>query len=314
MENSVVKILFGSHLYGTDTLASDLDYKGIFVPSTEDVCLGKIPRSINPSGNDNTRKNAPGELDIEWLSLHHFVKLALEGQTMAIDMLYAPESHTTFLTYDEIWGYLVENRDKFLSKNMRAFIGYARAQAAKYSLKGERLDKLRDFYAIANEEAEGVPLSEIWDELPRDGEQINPQGVRELLIAGKVYGETTAIGTICASVRKIIGRYGNRARAAAEAGGVDWKAMSHALRVSCELSELLRNKNIVFPLKSAPILLAIKNGEWTLEMVENAIDHALTEVEELMAISDLPETADHKFWNDWLVDITAERIYHEYRP
>ena len=32
-KNIIVKIKFGSHLYGTDNEKSDLDYKGIFLPS-----------------------------------------------------------------------------------------------------------------------------------------------------------------------------------------------------------------------------------------------------------------------------------------
>ncbi len=42
-------MIFGSHLYGTDTLESDHDFKGIFLPNKEDVYLGKISKSISLS-------------------------------------------------------------------------------------------------------------------------------------------------------------------------------------------------------------------------------------------------------------------------
>jgi len=45
--NIIVKMKFGSHLYGTATVDSDLDYKGVFLPSKKEVLLGKIHKSIN---------------------------------------------------------------------------------------------------------------------------------------------------------------------------------------------------------------------------------------------------------------------------
>jgi len=46
----IVKMAFGSHLYGTSTPESVLDYKGVFLPSKEQVLLGQIHRT-------NDRKN-----------------------------------------------------------------------------------------------------------------------------------------------------------------------------------------------------------------------------------------------------------------
>ena len=48
---------FGAHLYGTDTKTSDLDYKGIFLPSVEEILLNKIPKCINLSTNKTNIKN-----------------------------------------------------------------------------------------------------------------------------------------------------------------------------------------------------------------------------------------------------------------
>jgi predicted nucleotidyltransferase len=36
----IVKMKFGAHLYGTATSDSDLDYKGIFLPTKEQLLLG----------------------------------------------------------------------------------------------------------------------------------------------------------------------------------------------------------------------------------------------------------------------------------
>lgn len=35
----IVKMKFGSHLYGTNTEDSDVDYKGVFLPSKKEILL-----------------------------------------------------------------------------------------------------------------------------------------------------------------------------------------------------------------------------------------------------------------------------------
>ncbi|MCI0559103.1 MAG: nucleotidyltransferase domain-containing protein, partial [Nitrososphaera sp.] len=245
----ICEIRFGSHLYGTATETSDEDFKGLFLPTAEEIILGRIPKTYHEGLRDDTRKNLPGEQDVEYYSLHHFLRLATQGQTVAIDMLFAPES-MTFKSAENgwVWDRIVSNRKLLLSKQMNAFIGYARGQAAKYSLKGDRLNKLREFYTILEGGAETAPLSSVWDKLPKDDARTNPQGIREMQIAGKWYGESTAILTIRHSVHNSLEKYGTRAHAAADAAGIDWKALSHAVRVSKELLEILHFGEVQFPL------------------------------------------------------------------
>jgi hypothetical protein len=304
--NLICEIKFGSHLYGTSTPTSDEDFKGIFLPSLEEILLGRIPKVASTTPRDDTRKNLPGEVDCEYYSLHHFLRLATQGQTVAVDMLFAPETMT--FSSDElgwVWERIVAHRSKFLSKNMKAFIGYARGQAAKYSLKGERLNKLTSFYGVLEGAAEVALLSSVWDKLPKDDERQGPH-CRELQIAGKWYGETTSIDTVKASIERQISRYGKRAHAAADAEGVDWKALSHAVRVSKELIELLSFGQVAFPLADAPLLLAIKKGEVSLEAVQDILDRDLAFIELQTPQSRLPDQVDEKWVDDFLMSIVRQ--------
>jgi predicted nucleotidyltransferase len=45
----LVDMVFGSHLYGTNSETSDRDYKGVFMPTREQILLQRIPHSINES-------------------------------------------------------------------------------------------------------------------------------------------------------------------------------------------------------------------------------------------------------------------------
>jgi len=310
--NLICEIKFGSHLYGTSTPTSDEDFKGLFMPTVKEVLLGRIPRTFHEDGRDDTRRNLPGERDVEYHSLHNFLRLATQGQTMAIDMLFAP-SGLVYKTaeFGWIWDRLVAERKRFLSKQMHAFVGYARGQAAKYSLKGDRLNRLREFETILAHAVASEPLSVYWDLLPRDGERTNKQGIRELQISGKWYGENTSTENVWTSVNNSLKRYGARANAAANAEGVDWKALSHAVRVSKELQEIIAFGEIKFPLRDAPLLLAIKRGEHSLAYVQDLLDRDLAFIELNTERSLLPKKVDMQYWDNFLVDVMCEHISNE---
>ncbi len=312
----ICEIKFGSHLYGTNTEASDEDYKGIFLPSLEEILLGRIPKTAASTPKDDTRKNVAGELDCEYYSLHHFLRLATQGQTVAIDMLFAPKKLVRKTEeYGWVWDRIIAERQRLLSKKMNAFVGYARGQATKYSLKGERLNRLRAFYTFVNHRAlqthgEGR-MEDIWDMLPKDDERDNPQGIRELQIGGKWFGETTTVGTVADVVQQAIKKYGQRAGAAADAEGVDWKALSHAVRVSKELIELLSFGRVDFPLADAPLLLDIKLGKLSMDSVQGMLDRDLAFIELQAKQSHLPDSVDHKWWDKFLVDIMSDHLSSE---
>lgn len=299
MEQLIAKVTFGSHLYGTTTPTSDRDFKGVFMPSQEQILLGRIPKTLPLPGKS---------LDGDLYSLHHFLRLAMQGQTVAIDMLFCPERQVERGPLARVWDDIRFNREKLLSRNMNAFTGYTRSQAAKYSLKGDRLNALIIFHSIIAEQPDEFRMSTIWDVLPRDEERTTPKGIRELRIAGKWFDETTQIGLVKETVNKIINKYGSRTRSAADATGVDWKAMSHAVRVIEELKEIVQTGNLVFPLASANTLLSIKSGQRPLVEVENMIDVGLRDLNLLVEQSSLPVSVDTEFWDDFLMNAVRSTL------
>lgn len=302
IQHLICKTVFGSHLYGTQTASSDIDKKGIFVPAVRDILLGRIPKTeqIMESGID-------GSLS----SLHHFLHLAVQGQTMAIDMLWTPASQVELGPHGFIWEELVAHRLRFLSKDMHAFVGYARGQANKYSLKGSRLEKLVQFRGALEGTCPEMGLYTYWDRLPRDAERINPAGVPELQIAGKWFGGTTAVKFVQQVLDRAIKLYGNRACDAYEAGGVDWKAISHAVRVSRELKEILTEQQITFPLRDRELILRIKTGQVDIQEVQDLLDQDLLEIEVLIEQSSLPESVDRDWWDQFLINAVTEFLGHE---
>jgi len=283
----IVKMVFGSHLYGTSTPESDKDFKGIFLPTREQILLGKIPKSINESTkNNNSAKNTSKDIDLEMYSLHYFIHLACEGETVALDMLHAPKEMIKETC--PIWDEIVLNRQRFYTKNLKAFVGYARQQASKYGIKGSRLDdaqRVLEFLRhLVIREAHNKLFS-LWDDLPT-GEHIfkyppNENGERMYEVCGRKIGEKVTLQYAYETVKRFVDNYGERARKAAANEGIDWKAVSHAFRAAYQVKQILTENTITFPLKEAPTLLLIKQGKLDYQSVVNKLNDLISDVEEL---------------------------------
>ena len=309
--NLIVKMKFGSHLYGTDTPNSDLDYKGIFLPTKEEIFLNRIPKEYNITTGKNDSKNSHEDVDIEIFSLHQFIKLACEGQTVAMDMLHAPKD---MIESDSvIWMKIQLNRNKFYTKNLTAFIGYARRQAARYGIRGSRLNTVRTILNILKSKERTTKLLEFWDELPdlehtQKGE-LDKNGIELYEVCGKKYQKTVESQYMYSSLKIFEENYGERAKQAAENKGIDWKAVSHAIRAALQIKELLQDKTITFPLKEAEYLKKVKQGKLHyINEVAPYLESLMSEIEILKNNSDLPEKPDRKFWDKFLIKTVEENI------
>jgi hypothetical protein len=80
--------------------------------------------------------------------------------------------------------------------------------------------------------------------------------------------------------------------------GVDWKSLSHAVRVGREAMEFLATGWITFPLPYADHILAIKRGLVPYSDVAAEIETLLTSVEDAQAKSCLPEAPDQDYMDD----------------
>ncbi len=310
--NIIVKMKFGAHLYGTATPDSDVDYRGVFMPSKEQVLLGRIPGSFNYSTGDNESRNTKDDTDIEMYSLHHFMKLACEGQTVAMDMLHAPEE--MILKKTDTWDSIVNNRQKFYTKNLKSFIDYARRQASKYGIKGSRINAVSQVLEVLKKEDPSRKLREIWGSLPRIEHCYDmspgPNGVRQYQVCGKAFQETVTAGYLIPILQKFYDEYGSRARLAAENKNIDWKAVSHALRAAYQTREILTENTITFPLKNAEFLMEVKQGRLDyLTVVAPALESIMEEVEDMAHNSKLPEEVDNVFWDDFICETLEKNFF-----
>lgn len=152
---TIFRVEFGSHLYGTNTSESDTDFKSVHIPDGRDILLQRVKDSIGRKTKTNeNERNRKEDIDDESYSLQRYLSLLAEGQTVAIDMLFAPKP----LISDEIWSYIRFYRDRVLTKKAGAFVGYCRTQANKYGIKGSRVAAAKEAVEFFRWHLEGSPL------------------------------------------------------------------------------------------------------------------------------------------------------------
>lgn len=333
----LAKIRFGSHLYGTSTPASDIDYKSIHIPSARGILLG-LPEEVlhlgskaqNSTGNagywsGRPRANTLQDVDHESLSLAKFLGMLKDGDMNAIELLFAPADRIE--ESSSVWNYLVspDVRKRLVDQRCTGFVGYCQGQATRYGVRASRIDAITEFRAaltaIAAEHPEGLQgrakdcveqLVSATDGNPEISWTRRDSGkspdLLHISICGRLAAVTERMQQLSEIADGILKKYGRRAHAASAAGGYDFRALSHAIRVGREAVELLSTGSITFPLPSASELVAIKLGRISGPRVLEMLDGVLDEVENASKDSALRDGIDWEFCQNIQAQFYAEKI------
>lgn len=339
--NKLTEIKFGSHLYGTNTENSDTDYKGIYLPTAREICLNSYKKTICSSRPKQIgERNMKGDIDVEFFSFDQFMKLLCEGQTVALDMLFSPEFckgfdityrtlYTNRVCYNDneellIWTRAVVyiNRHKFLNRNTNAFVGYTKQQAAKYGVKGFRVHALRLICKLFEK-----PLNEghTWSFNPTsiahlnleemvpvfDNEHIkittdmdkNCHHQKFLEVCDKKMPFHLSIKEAYKQCKTRYDAYGHRALMAEKNEGIDWKALSHAVRIASEAKELLETEFITFPRPDRELLIKIKTGQMSYDQVSEIIEKGLEDIKLASEKSTLREEPDREWCDEFVYNV-----------
>lgn len=197
--------LYGSRLYGTQTPTSDLDVKHVVLPDIDHLLLGKqAANKVKKTNTVKNTRNSADDVDEEYIPIQVFAYHFYEGQTYALELAYAVEDEHAEQTFYTPAGlpingdmvradnarkphrlseadrlpagmfltFVLELREKFLTSNIKAMMGYAVNQASLYSFKGERLNVAKELYAtllshFTDPDAGDDPLTDL---LPKDAD------------------------------------------------------------------------------------------------------------------------------------------------
>lgn len=315
---------YGSHLYGLDTPSSDLDFRGIYIPSINDIILHKDQDEINKEVQIDNNK-----VDVKIFSLQKFIKLCSKADTNALDLLFSLRTRA-----DHQWKYeglvynvpqemeypvrfIYNNRDKLINTNkLESPITYAFKQATKYGLKGERLRVLEDILQLCKEyqsyDFQDIPLYEFiewadeampWDDKHLKVDILDNKGKKEryLFVCGVQHQFNLSLKTFTERIEEKIDKEYTSERTKKSKDGNDWKALSHAIRVLLEAKELLQTGNIIFPLKNKDFIKDIKLGKVNREDIDKFFNKELENTLDLVQQDVLQWEYDEQFWNEFIL-------------
>lgn len=317
--------MYGSKLFGTDNPNSDTDYKGIFIPSREDVLLKRDIEHYNYNTNTNTR-NEKDDIDLQLYSIYKWFNLLKKGETGALDLLFSLFREDTHIYNDiDFTTQMKQNYKRFYNKNLHSFIGYCVGQSKMYNIKGERFSELHDFVELFRKIEVDNSEEKLESYFPKiehifgkkqykyvkfikasisRGNQAYKEG-RYVELLGKRFAGSVTVGYFSKLISEMEEQFGNRTRDASK--GVDYKALSHAVRVIDEVEELLDDGFITFPLKNSTYIKAIKEGRITLEEVMAYIDVKLDVVQKKLDNSRLPQKSDENFIDRFILELVDEK-------
>lgn len=326
---TIMKGYFGSHLYGTSTPESDVDFKEIYVPHARDILTGNVKEHMSKNTNNTSSKNTKDDVDHELYSLKYFFKLAADGETVALDMLHTPQSLVVKSDLPDVWKYIQDNRSRFYTTNMKSYLGYVRKQASKYGVKGSRLAVLRQALKRSNEWGQYfdngavirlshmknvLPVGEFASWVETENEKTGKQTFYNLL--DRKFQDTLTNKEFNAILVKLEENYGERARKAEANEGIDWKALSHACRGGLQLLEIYKTGDLVYPLQDAPFILDVKLGKHTFKTVQEFLEDIVDQVEhaaEQAAKNGMQQKVDMSFWDDFLEQVYLENHNSYYK-
>ncbi len=107
---------------------NELGFKGVYIPTREDIFLQNVRAgfkfntedNFDPSDEFNIKEDSE---NLDYYSIHYFLKLALENDDIAFNMLHV--SKKLINNDSKIWEDLIKRKHFFYTKNIDTIINYA---------------------------------------------------------------------------------------------------------------------------------------------------------------------------------------------
>ncbi len=289
--NRDLKVIFechaGSRLYGTATDGSDVDIRGVFIPS-EEYFLGFLHTIEQVETKTEDRVH---------FDIRKFLKLASECNPNIVELLFVPKEACSVIT--EEWALILDKKELFLSKKARwTFSGYAVSQL--HRIKRHRSWLLHPPKAQPLRSDFGLPMDRTLvtkDQLGALGELTSTfnkdliedfnldVNTLDILQREKAFLNANKEWSSYQKWEKTR----NPQRAELERQfGYDTKHGSHLYRLMTEGKELLLTGKITFPRPDANVLLDIRNGKYSYDELMSLVGDIDAEFDKFCEESSLP--------------------------
>jgi len=141
--NIIYEIEYGSRAYGTWTEGSDLDIRGIFLPTVDEMLLDSLgtERVKEVRKNEEDPRGKYTSIEKLYFPLHKFISLALKANPSVLEWMFVDPKN--IIDMSEEGSAVVSMRQRFLSKDVyHRFRGYAHKEYTNLTkLTGHTGDK-----------------------------------------------------------------------------------------------------------------------------------------------------------------------------
>lgn len=268
-DNIILLGLGGSYAYGTNREGSDIDIRGIYLNSKEEILAGGIGKPIEEQVTDE-------KTDTTIYSFDKIIKLLTSCNPNTIEMLGLEEEQYLYLS--DVGKELVANSHMFLSrKAVQAFGGYANAQLYRltqksaHALSQEGLEKhiLKSIHFLEED------FHKKYTPFPEDGLKLYIDKTDQEMMESEIFMDVNLrhypLRDYCSmwnEMKATVSSYtklGKRNQKALEHNKIG-KHMMHLVRLYLMCFDILEEEKIVTKrTKEHDFLMEIRNGKYITE-------------------------------------------------
>lgn len=301
----IFESIFGSKLYGTNTPESDVDYRGVFVRDIDEHLGIKDLLSEEDLSVDAPLKK--DKIDRKIKSVKQFLLEARNGQTMELELLFAPES--CIITSSEAWEILKSQRNNFISKTtIFPFISFAKGQVESSVLKAENLILIRKIIEKIEQYKPGSRFFQIVNDNPELFTQLSLKDKAPAVIIGnKIFITNQASKDVRKKLKGIEENYGSRTVNAVK-DGKDFRSIYHAYRVLFQTEDIIKTQTLSFPLpkEKRDFLIEVKSGNYQGDVVVD-LYKKIDEINRL-SVDHLPDQVGLDYLNDLCLRVQKKAL------
>lgn len=335
MNNIIFKAIVGSQSYGTSIPESDIDYKGVYLQSNDEILSSRYKDQYQVTKDEC------------YYEVARFLQLLQTANPTVLELLYSPNE--CIVKSSPQFDLIVACRDKFLTKKcLQSFGGYASAQIKKarglnkkMNYEHNRIERKSplDFcwlyknglvypFLETNLDSMKCGLSRLnhivgcyslfYDENGNKGYNgICRDGANEVCLSEVPKGEVSIAllyfnaneySTHCKEYREYqtwlsernTSRYVDTTKHGQK---IDGKNLMHCRRLLDMAIEIAEQGIITVRRPNADYLLSIRRGEVSLEDIINQAEVDFKKLDSIYKKSSLPECCDRKIIDDLLINI-----------
>ena len=320
-ETIIAKITHGSRLFGTTTETSDVDLKTVFTPSARNILLGRISTS-NRDGTSNVMgKNTSSDTDQDNHDLIKFMRLLETGTPEGFELLFAPDN-VHLIAPSLTWRSLQARSAEFVHADLVPFERLIRKNSTLVQNGAAEEDAAMKMVSTLNKLTSGIsskrPVTPYIDEIVAEvgNTKIVRRDIREgrdgtlhpvLVVAHKAVPINESINF----ASKLATSIANEAAANQMRKSLSrdqWKQLSLAVRISCEMIELLQTGHLTFPRPEREFLYEVKVGNITLEATRERLDLLGERIIEAKLRTALPVLPNKDAFEEFVVEAHFEAV------